>query len=117
MKIDLTTPWGRHAVNEALARLTELPNCPDFLAGLRPNGTCDESQVNGDLLWKVMRRLAEGDKAVSLTRFEDKHTKRPDTMHGSWLADTRELRGCGQHDHPIVALAIAARGLLEEKPK
>ncbi|MBM4043878.1 MAG: hypothetical protein FJ279_02080, partial [Planctomycetes bacterium] len=62
MKLPALTYKTRAVWNKALAKLCRIKldfaqYPPDFLAGLRRNGTCDNALVNGDLLLKVMLRI------------------------------------------------------------
>lgn len=70
---------------------------PDFFAGLRADGTCDEAAVDGDLLWKVM---------MALSCYVDQFW--PASPGGVWRV---RVVGGGimKHAHPIAALYLCAR--------
>ena len=89
------------------------PAPPDFLRGLRSDGTCNEAEVDGDLLWKVMRAIEARDcRLLTLRHSVD------------WCVSFHEppQKGVGgllhtqHHWHPVAALALcaAAAGLFEE---
>ncbi|HUS92180.1 MAG TPA: hypothetical protein VM695_10045 [Phycisphaerae bacterium] len=70
---------------------------PDFLSGLRPDGTCDESKVNGDLLWRVLLACRGDCYIVSL--------------HVHWNGEGWDSFAMGRsyhHAHPVAALLLAA---------
>ena len=121
-KIDLTTPKGRAAANEALAKLCGITNLrlsvtgvlvatddgcvisANFLTGLRHDGTCDEVQVNCELLGRLVLRLKE---RVWLW------------WDGcEWVGEATDGKEQATHAHPAVALYLVAEavGLLDAAP-
>ena len=115
----IKTPEGQARVNEALAVMCGIPRekgalrqiqqmwPPRFLAGLLPDGSCDEEQVDGALLWRVMRAAAR-DNEISLRAYWD-----DDTDSKAWDAeawDDSSGISC-HHAHPTVAMAELAEGL------
>ena len=129
MRIDLTTPEGRQAANEAAAKLCGLyianpegwksplwgyPGrdictvaAPDFLAGLRPDGTCDESKVD----WKLWGRVATAIRRGGFSL----HVGMPPipTQEGGYGVRCGGTRI--HHADPVAALLLAAghAGLLD----
>ena len=112
MSLDLS---DRRAVNEAAARLcgivldfAQYP--PDFLSGLRPDGTCDESKVD----WKLWGRVATAIRRGGFSL----HVGMPPipTQEGGYGVRCGGTRI--HHADPVAALLLAAghAGLLEEKP-
>ena len=133
MRIDLTTPEGRQAANEAAARLCGfrqaalIPShtgemvwvhrerrgatvhAPDFLAGLRPDGTCDESKVNGELLWMVWCAIKAVSNEVALWWGAPEGA-------GDWCWNCSEyidqcIGATASHAHPVAALLLVADAL------
>ena len=110
--LDPANEVSRAEWNEALAKfvwpippdptLHSVP--PDFLAGLRPDGTCDEAQVDW-ALWGKLLRAFPGNRRVFFVRIGDEYE--------AW----RGYDPIYFHAHPVAALALCAEdaGLLEEK--
>ena len=99
----------RDAVNGKLAKLCGYPaammdyvsrgDVPDFLRGLRPDWTCDEAEVDGDLLWRMV--LAMG-SPVTIAK-----------LGKAWVVYCHGI--ARTHVHPVAALARCAEdaGLLD----
>jgi len=93
----------RDKANAELARFTGCNHAetPDFLCGLLPDGSCDEAQVNGDLLGRLVLRLKE---RVWLW------------WDGSeWVGEATDGDEVATHAHPVAALYLALKdaGLVE----
>jgi len=75
---------------------------PDFLSGLLPDGSCDEAQVNGELLGRLVLRL----KARAWLWWDG----------SDWVGEATDGEEQATHAHPVVALYLAAKdaGLLEK---
>ena len=116
----IKTPEGQARVNEALAVMCGIPRekgalrqiqqmwPPRFLAGLLPDGSCDEEAVDWALLGKLWRAIEAADARLVQLR----HVI-------LWQAEARfppvdcvagELVE-GRYWHPVVALALVAEGL------
>jgi len=106
----------RDKANAELARFTGCNHAetPDFLCGLLPDGSCDEAQVNGDLLWRVMRALYG--KTCRLTLTKGYYGDERYLASATYFREYDGLKGAdARHAHPVAALYLAAKdaGLLE----
>lgn len=69
---------------------------PEYLRGLRPDGTCDEGAVDGALVWEMMLAVKRRGVAVALVS--------ETTLWWAGESDKRIIKA--HHAHPAAALAL-----------
>lgn len=77
---------------------------PFYLRGLRPDGSCDESLVDGDLVWEMIRAIRH-----SRLDKEDVFLIWTGVGTGRFKAESRHM--LAGHAHPGVALALVMEEL------